>query len=647
METSDGIKPNGFYLTRDEDGSLEVIDVKKIYTSSFDLNEESIPIWRGTPSRITQDGECGSPLIAETSFGYAILGIHMMGSLVKPVSGAIRVSTEDLCLSELSANAPQISSQSACRELGDLSVKSVFRYIDEGSANVYGSFKGFRSEPKSRVQLTPLVKKLDKHGYKIKYGPPVMNGYVPWRTAALDMVNPVDTIDSAIVDKCVQSYLSKLKNLDVSELMVYDDFTAINGAQGVSYVDKINRNTSAGNPWKKSKKFFMESIPEEHGMQHPVKVSKEIMDRVNDIISTYESNNRWMPNFCAHLKDEAVSFKKIKAGKTRVFTGAPMDWTIVNRKYLLCITRIIQNNRFLFEAAPGTIAQSYEWSEMYEYITKFGEDRIVAGDYKAFDKRMSPVFILAAFDIIKALCKRSGNYDDDDLRVIDGLAIDTAFPLVDFNGDLVEFFGSNPSGHPLTVIINSLVNSLYMRYTYFNLNPDKEVESFNSNVSLMTYGDDNIMSISKDIDWYHHTSISQGFASWGITYTMADKEAASIPFINIRDASFLKRSWRYDEDIGAFLAPLEHDSIEKMLMVWVKSKTISTEEQVAEVMTAAINEYFFYGKDVFEEKLTLFKSVISELELDLWFEDKPLPDWNCLRKRFWDNSARVGCMPSF
>jgi hypothetical protein len=435
--------------------------------------------------------------------------------------------------------------------------------------------------------------------------------------------------------------LGSLPRDALQDLEIYDNFTAINGAPGVAYIDKMNRNTSAGNPWKKGKRHFMRAVKAQHGMQNPVEVDAEIMNRVDDIIASYHKQERVFPNFCAHLKDEAVSFKKVKAKKTRVFTGAPFDWSIVVRKYYLSCVRLIQNNRFAFEAAPGTVAQSYEWHELRDYITKFGEDRIVAGDYKAFDKRMSPVFIQAAFTILERLCIESGNYSTKDVRVLRGIAADTAFPLVDFNGDMVEFYGTNPSGHPLTVIINSLVNSLYMRYVYTLLHPQQNVRDFRDHVSLMTYGDDNILSVSKKAGWYNHTAISRAFASFDITYTMADKDAESVPFIHIDDASFLKRKWRFDNDVGVYLAPLEHDSIEKMLMVWVKSKTISEQEQSMAVISSAIREYFYYGKDIFNVKRDMLRKVVSEVNMDHWVTPDVFPTWEELVQCFWDNTMRV------
>jgi hypothetical protein len=327
-------------------------------------------------------------------------------------------------------------------------------------------------------------------------------------------------------------------------------------------------------------------------------------------------------------------------GKTRAFTGAPLDWSIVVRKYLLSFIRLMQNNRFIFEAAPGTIAQSLEWQKIREFLTKHGEDRMIAGDYASFDKSMPPCIILASYKVIYNICKEAG-YSDDDLKVVWGIAEDTAYPLVDFNGDLIEFFGSNPSGHPLTVIVNSLANSLYMRYCYSVLSPDNSCEDFQKNVSLMTYGDDNVMGVSDKTPWFNHTAIQNTLHDVGIKYTMADKEAISIPYINISQVSFLKRTWRYDNDMKVYLAPLDHESIEKMLLITVKSKTISPEAQATAIVSSAMNEYFFYGKKTFNEKRDLLMNVIEKCDLQFYVTPSTFPTWEELSENFWNNSKHV------
>jgi hypothetical protein len=353
---------------------------------------------------------------------------------------------------------------------------------------------------------------------------------------------------------------------------------------------------------------------------------------------------RCYPVFKAHLKDEPVTFAKAKIGKTRVFTGAPMDFSIVVRKFYLSFIRVLQSNRFLFEAGPGTIAQSKEWQEIYEYLTTFGKKRIVAGDYKSFDKKMMAFIMMLGFEGIVELCELSNNFTEEDLTIMKAIAADTSFPFIDFFGDLIQFHGSNPSGHPLTVIINSICNSIYMRYCYYELNPNKECDSFAEYVKLMTYGDDNIMGVSKETPWFNHTAIANCLAEVDIVYTMAEKTAKSVPYIDIRDASFLKRTWRFDKDVGAYVCPLDHDSIEKMLMTWTKSKNICEQEQLIAVVTSANMEYFWYGKETYYAKQRMLKSVLETVDVSEWIEDSTFPTWDTLKDRFWSysNSGKSG-----
>lgn len=643
----------GYYVRREKNGEILNSQLYKIESKpQFHIPQLNItlPCWSAVSACNTIVGDCGSIMVSNTTYGPVIVGIHTLGSNDNVVATGVTQEFIKNFLQkydqfDLQSGTPQLTSLSADRKLGDLHKKSTLRYIDSGTAAAFGSFQDFRGKPKSRVCLTPIVHELSDKGYKIKYTKPEMISYEPWRIAMIDLTKPVTQLDQNILDKCVKAFseeiLSSLSPERLAQIEKYDTFTAINGANGVAYVDKMNRNTSAGNPWKKSKKHFLKSIPACHGLSDPVEVSDEIMQRVEHIESEYHSGRCVHPNFCAHLKDEPVTFKKAKMKKTRVFAGAPFDWSIVVRKYLLSAIRVIQSERYTFESAPGTIAQSAEWHEMYDYITQFGKDRIVAGDYKAFDKSMAAQAILSAFEVLINICKASNKYTASDIRAIRCMARDVAFSLQDYNGDLVQFFGSNPSGNPMTVIINGLVNALYIRYCYFVINPDKEVDSFKDNVSLVTYGDDNIMGISKKIDWFDHTVLQDTLATMGITYTMADKEAESVPFININEASFLKRTWRWDTDVQAYLCPLEHDSIEKMLMVWTASKSVCAEEQLTSVVSSAVREYFYYGRDIFEEKREMLIQIMNKEKYIPWINKSTFPTWEELHLQFWNASTHV------
>ncbi len=642
----------GSLLTRDISGSMSqrrLDAVKPMETVVLPGPEKIVHPWTAHATVPTQTGDCGSPVILFTGRGPIISGLHAFGSVSDThIAGSASLHADMVIEAALALGSPMIecgipmlSAPSAPRTMGPLHPKSTFRYIEDGSAMVYGSFEGFRPKHKSSVVPTVIAESLEEEGYEVKFGPPVMSSYVPWRHAAMDMVKPVTGIDPTILKKCVEGFkgdiLTHLDPMEWEEIQVYDNFTTLNGAEGVAYVDKMNRSTSMGNPYKKSKKYFLEPDVPRGGTLDPVKFCEEIQGRIEEMLATYLRGERVLPNFCAHLKDEAKKFSKIAAGKTRVFTGGPGDWSFLVRKYFLSMVRVMQRNKFIFECGPGTNCASTQWDQIYHFLTKFGEDNIIAGDYAAFDKTMPAEMILAAFEILIWMAEHAG-YTPDDLKVMWGIAEDTAFPLVDFNGDLVQFLGSNPSGHPLTVIINGLVNCLYMRYCYLNLNPEKEVISFKKHVALMTYGDDNIAGVSKKTPWYNHTAIQAELQKVGITYTMADKESESVPYINIEDADFLKRTWSYDPDLEVYVAPLSHESIEKSLLRVVKSKTISPEQQAVAVMESAHSEYFFYGRDTFERKAQMFQRVIDKCNLRPYVRETSFPTWDQMVSRFWANS---------
>nr|ULF99949.1 MAG: hypothetical protein 1 [Marnaviridae sp.] len=641
---------DGELLGRDLDGELRRMNFRAPELQTIDFKEKEHVLftsgWGYITPEPTQVGMCGSLVISYTSMGPIILGIHTIGGGSRQCYG---VSITQEFLETISV--PIFSSTQPTLQTGDYSIplvpldkKATVRYIESGTCHVFGSLGGFRGKMKSRVVPTLMCDLAKEAGYKVKTGPPIMNSYLPWRRALLDMTRPVTHIRYDVLKECRMAFtndiLSKLTEKDLKGIHVYDVNTAVNGAPGLAYVDKLNRSTSAGFPFRKSKKYFMTAVEATTEHQNPVVLDPLILEEMDRIKEKYARKELYHPVFTASLKDEPVSLKKIKESKTRVFCGAPLPWSVVVRQFYLAIVRLIQQNRFLFESGPGTIAQSKEWDELFHHLTHFGFDRIIAGDYGKFDKRMPACVILEAFEILIAIFERAG-WTELHLQIALGIGLDIAYCCLDFHGILMMFFGTNPSGHPLTVIINGLANSLYMRYCYFMLNPAREVATFKSNVRIMTYGDDLIMNVSTDAPWFNHTSIQETLASIDIEFTMADKEAKSVPYIHINEATFLRRSWRFEPNLNCYVCPLEHDSIEKMLTMCVRSKTISMELQAIESMNTALREYFWYGKHVFDEKRKLFEFWVSQLSLEDYMA-RSFPTWEVLVAEFEENS-RLRC----
>jgi hypothetical protein len=642
-------------LRRQESGELECQEIFNLnHTTNFPIEGLGcdLPISLGKVSRNTVVGDCGAIYIAMTPRGPVIFGLHVIG--YEDTCGAVCIDAK-LIEAMFMEHAARFGKSSLIQGGGEpqmvldgksisLTVphhKSLFRYLEDGTANIYGSFAGFRPKPKSSVCATPLQSKMLEHFQtEVKHGQPCMEGWEPWRKNIVEMVKPNVTYRKDVLAHTVATYtadiISGLPEGWEKQLVFLSDRAAVNGVPGVRFIDRLNTNTSMGFPWNCTKKRFLHSdISEDYA--HGVDFDDAVWERVRTIKALYAEGKRAYPVFTGHLKDEPVTFAKVSAKKTRVFTGAPVDWSLVVRSRLLSFVKLLQENKTVFEAGPGTVCQSTEWGQIYEYLTVFGTDRIVAGDYGKFDKRMIADFVLAAYNVIASVYEAAG-FKPEEVREILCIGEDTAFPLTNMNGDLVEFFGTNPSGHPLTVVVNSLVNSLYMRYCYVLLNPEHESRSFKKNVRLFTYGDDNIMGVSRSCDWFNHTAIQRELAYIGVEYTMADKETESVPFISISDCQFLKRKWRFDEDVQEYLCPLEEESIHKSLTVWCPSGTLDKYAQMVAVISSANSEYFFYGRAVFEKHHNFFKQVLAEEPYNHYVGVGTLPTWEQLHDRFVQSS---------
>lgn len=647
-EKENGDVSLGFYLRRNEQGLIEDGVVRAATLQHIHLEQLQIDsmIYMAHIDTLTREGQCGSIFVNQSPRGPFIVGLHLLGrnntagymSVTRPSIDRLISMCDDILgrMTICGGGEPMLNVSDSSFAISGLHYKSLVRYCEDGTANVYGTLKGFRVSPRSKVCLTPEHARVSSYfDYDVKHGPPSMKNWKPWRNNLLDMIHPNFQHSRCEIHTVAKSFLQDiLRGLPHNwekRLHKLTRYEAVNGIPGVKFIDSIKRSTSMGHPWCKTKKAFLISSPNE---LYPdgIDFSSDVWRRVDEMEAKYRNSERAYPIFTEHLKDEATSFAKISIDKTRAFSGAPVDMGLLVRQYFLSFVKMLQENKFVFEAAPGTNPASREWTQFYEYLTKHGAHKMIAGDYGKYDKKMISDFILEAFWIIIELHRLAG-WSEEDLQVMWGLATDTAFPLINFNGDLLEFFGTNPSGHPLTVIINSLVNSLYMRWMYFRLNPQRECFSFKENVNLMTYGDDNIMGVSDAVPWFNHTSVQDELAKFGLVYTMPDKESLSVPYVHIDTCEFLKRKWRFDPILGYHACPLNLSSVLKSLTVWVPSSEICSEQQFVEVMVSANMEAFFHGRDVFDFYHKFFMNILEEDKYSVYLPNG-LVSWDEFVQKF-------------
>jgi hypothetical protein len=606
----------------------------------------SFDYWQGQPNEPCVGGDCGLPLLLNSNGFVALVGIHQGYAEDGNIARSILLTSQDIDAAIVHFNTVpvemghiELQAGGVFKQLGALRLKSPLRWIQaKAPMRLFGRIEGFRPVPRSKVVDTCVRQTLEDAGWKCSFVAPKLNDWRPYNHAYNDVLGAEHTLRSSVLQKAVKSFTADIKRLlpasAKKNLKKLSWKAAINGIPGVPHIDKMNFASSMGFPYNHTKRGHLT------GLVGDKVFDEEVMACAREMEENAKCGIAAAPVFSGQLKDEPRKQAKVEQGLIRLFMGGPAAWCMYVRRYLLTFVKVMEENPLVFESAIGCTAQSLEWEKFREFLVTHGLEKIIAGDYGKFDKRMIAEMILAAFDVIVEVLRDAG-WDEEDLKVIHCIAQDTAFPVAVIDSDLVQFFGSNPSGHPLTVIINSIANALYMRYAYILLNPEEESESFKSNVALLTYGDDNAMGVHDRIPWFNHTAVQQKLAEIGVVYTMADKESESVPYIHIDDVSFLKRKWVWNEEVQAFLCPLEMASIHKMVMVGTMSKSESVEAWIVSKLNSAVREFFFYGREVFEKQRAFMLTVIDKHNLEPEYQLLPFPKWDELVANFRRNSKDV------
>lgn len=409
---------------------------------------------------------------------------------------------------------------------------------------------------------------------------------------------------------------------DMVKPISYED--AVNGIDGYLGIDRIDISTSMGTPINKPKKQFMTRVEsKDHDVAYDFIEDKcNIRARVDEILADLKAGNRVNTIFKSNLKDEPITFKKLENHKVRVFSGSQVAFVIAYRMVLTPLFAMKRRYPHAFEAAVGCNAAGKDWDRLADFFP--WKDRMVNGDYKAFDKTTHPQFVMAAYKYYAYMLRECG-CSEDHVRIVESIATEVANPIYDVCGVIIEVCGSLPSGVPGTVDGNNEDNRLSLRCAYYEMHAWHncfEVDTprlggvplFHKRIKLSCYGDDNIMSVSPDETKFDHTSLTKELAQMGWTYTMSDKDSDSIPFITLDECDYLKRSFRYHEDLDARVGALQIPSIAKSLHMTKKNSPLCEGEQLATVAQGALAEFFLHGREEFEMRKAQLEKVIEIMD---------------------------------
>lgn len=616
----------------------------KVNTDKTSFSDSTIVTYKEE----TAGGDCMKVHIADVRSGSHIVGFHLAGKNWTGYLSTLTKSDLEDCYAHFDAQP----STRLTATMGDMKTqlygkdftpqqpknkKSTINYLTDAEIEYYGDLPPFVTRPKSSVVKSPISDSVTSHcGVENKWGKPANCRKDETKVPAQAPYNkyycgagkatqefPLEILQLAQNDYLDDCLSDKKMVADLKNLRPLTEVETVSGQDGVKFVDSMKMSTSKGFPLSGSKEEIVSHLdPEEYENISDPKIFDDIyLDDWRQARQLYLAGLRAYPVFKACTKDEPT---KLTKDKVRVFQSAPLTLQCMIRQYFLPIAACMSRHPTTTECAVGINSQGPQWNKMMKHLSKFGLDRMVAGDFRAFDQHMSSTMTSIAFFTMVELAKHCEGYTEEDIKIMTMLVADVIHPMLCVNGDLVQIFGSNPSGQSLTVYINSIVNSLYQRCVFYTIYPPGSLETtkFQDFVALMTYGDDNEMSVSAKAPLYNHTRMMEVYAEQGIEYTMADKDAESVPYIKLEEADFLKRATVFRPEYsdpstgekGMYLAKLSEDSIFKSLHCNMLSKVVSKEEIARQCLDGALRELWFHGREHFEMRHEQFKEIVAEHE---------------------------------
>jgi hypothetical protein len=153
-------------------------------------------------------------------------------------------------------------------------------------------------------------------------------------------------------------------------------------------------------------------------------------------------------------------------------------------------------------------------------------------------------------------------------------------------------------------VLNGVGGSLNLR-NYFYSNYSTTI-AFRDAAAMVTYGDDNIGTVSKKYPNFNIKGCSEFLAKYGQVYTMPDKESELKPYLDANEFEFLKRVNVFHPKLGVSVGALLDKSIFKSLHCYLRPKKapLSPHEACAQNIDTALREWFNHGESVYEKRRT-------------------------------------------
>jgi len=433
-------------------------------------------------------------------------------------------------------------------------------------------------------------------------------------------------VDSDLLEAAANDVFSGLGKPSNRKPIVHSYEEAIVGVEGDPYKRPINRTTSPGYPYNMRNKSKGKTHWLGDGDEYIVD-NEELKSDVERLIADSRQGIRGSAISIATLKDEKRPNAKVDAGKTRVFEACPQHLVIAIRQYFLDFAAHVMRNRIDNGIAVGINPYSLEWTKLAHHLQTMG-DYMIAGDFSNFDGSLLMQIL------VKILEKINEWYDDDEEAQLIRAALWEHICNADIlvRGEVIRKTHSQPSGNPLTVIINSLFNAIVMRIAYMMLKKQQGLPAvcdYRKYVSEIIYGDDDVKSVSGEIiDWFNQNSLTDALASFGLAYTDETKTGVIMPYKPLSEVAFLKRKFALQSD-GTYLAPMDLENILEITN-WIRGKARKAatlencEQTIMELALHSQTVYEHWSQRIREELLRVGINIM----VPTYFEQKEMYRYN-------------------
>lgn len=475
-----------------------------------------------------------------------------------------------------------------------------YDYWDPPSVSILGYDPRFITKPTSRVKTSILSPELEKLGFPNKWGPPPFRSgknHSQYLTLGANSIKP---IDPRILDVSCRDYFYGV--VDEFERIEYPTdcgpislYHALNGVEGDRFIKPIDTETSAGLGYGKKKKHHViiryidadGNVTEDGRGKKIITASDHLRTGVQRVLDDLVNGHFESMFVKSALKDEPSQ------GKVRIFGVLSLDFLLVGKMLFAQVASGLLSIPYIGEMYQGINTVTSDWTDMYNHIIAFEPSQIGEGDYSKYDTSISGQLIRAVGDVLVNVARYQG-YSEIWLKAMIAYIESIALNAWVFNGAIFIVDGWNPSGNWLTAVIAGLGNALLHRCAFYSY--VKRPLRFRDFVHLATLGDDSLFSTT--LPQFNCVTIQRYFASIGMKYTPASKSGEIVPFVEPQNATFGKRTWRWEPMYGYFVAPLAIDSIFKSLHNYMESPTDPITIAVG-VVDQALIEFSRHGKREF------------------------------------------------